>query len=110
MVGSPVSPTNAVLRFLINSTTDVFEPAFSFVNFSVISRYALRDGRTKTFKDILSFVIIPLLGFISIFAMWLEIEETALKFGLWWAMFGILYLGYKTKGFRYPAPQHNEHE
>jgi len=23
-------------------------------------------------------------------------------------MFGILYLGYKTKGFKQPAPQHNE--
>lgn len=82
--------------------------AFTFVNLSVISRYALRDGRTKNIKDILSFVVIPLLGFISIFAMWLEIEETALKYGLWWAMFGILYLGYKTKGFRQPAPQHDE--
>ena len=82
--------------------------AFTFVNLSVISRYALRDGRTKNFKDILNFVVIPMLGFISIFAMWLEIEDTALKFGLWWAMFGILYLGYKTKGFKHPAPQHNE--
>ncbi|WP_291391040.1 APC family permease [Acinetobacter sp.] len=82
--------------------------AFTFVNLSVISRYALRDGRTKNIKDILSFVIIPMCGFLSIFAMWLEIEETALKFGLWWAMFGILYLGYKTKGFMQPAPQHNE--
>lgn len=82
--------------------------AFTFVNLSVISRYALRDGRTKNLKDIFSFVIIPLLGFICIFAMWLEIENTALKFGLWWAMFGILYLGYKTKGFRHPAPQHDE--
>lgn len=84
--------------------------AFTFVNLSVISRYALRDGRTKNFKDIFNFVIIPLLGFFSIFALWLEIEETALKYGLWWAMFGILYLGYKTKGFKYQAPQHNEHE
>ncbi len=82
--------------------------AFTFVNLSVISRYALRDGRTKNIKDILSFVIIPMCGFLSIFAMWLEIEETALKFGLWWAMFGILCLGYKTKGFKQPAPQHNE--
>ncbi|MBI1451124.1 MULTISPECIES: APC family permease [Acinetobacter] len=84
--------------------------AFTFVNLSVISRYALRDGRTKNFKDIFSFVIIPMCGFLSIFAMWLEIEETALKYGLWWAMFGILYLGYKTKGFKHPAPQHNEFE
>ncbi|AYA04105.1 APC family permease [Acinetobacter sp. WCHAc010034] len=82
--------------------------AFTFVNLSVISRYALRDGRTKNMKDIFSFVVIPMLGFLSIFAMWLEIEETALKYGLWWAMFGILYLGYKTKGFKHPAPQHNE--
>jgi amino acid transporter len=82
--------------------------AFTFVNLSVISRYALRDGRTKTAKEIINFVVIPMLGFISIFAMWLEIEETALKYGLWWAMFGILYLGYKTKGFKQPAPQHNE--
>jgi hypothetical protein len=49
-----------------------------------------------------------MLGVLSIFAMWLEIEEPALKYGLWWAMFGILYLGYKTKGFKHPAPQHNE--
>ncbi|ALH94189.1 APC family permease [Acinetobacter equi] len=82
--------------------------AFTFVNLSVISRYALRDGRTKTAKEIFNYVIIPLLGFISIFAMWLEIEETALKYGLWWAMIGIMYLGYKTKGFKQPAPQHNE--
>ncbi len=82
--------------------------AFTFVNLSVISRYALRDGRTKSLKDILNFVVIPLMGFISIFALWLEIEDTSLKYGLWWAMFGILYLGYKTKGFKYSAPQHNE--
>ena len=84
--------------------------AFTFVNLSVISRYALRDGRTKNLKDILNFVVIPLMGFISIFALWLEIEGTSLKYGLWWAMFGVLYLGYKTKGFKYNAPQHNEHE
>ncbi|MFU9047749.1 APC family permease [Acinetobacter tibetensis] len=82
--------------------------AFTFVNLSVISRYALRDGRTKSTKEIINFVVIPMLGFLSIFAMWLEIEETALKYGLWWAMFGILYLGYKTKGFKQPAPQYHE--
>ncbi len=84
--------------------------AFTFVNLSVISRYALRDGRTKTSKDIINFVIIPLLGFISIFALWLEIEDTSLKYGLWWAMIGVLYLAYKTKGFRIPAPEHNEYD
>jgi len=84
--------------------------AFSFVNFSVISRYALRDGRTKTAKDIFNYVVIPSLGFASVFLMWLEIDEMALKLGLAWAVLGVAYLAYKTRGFRYPAPQHNEHE
>jgi len=27
-----------------------------------------------------------------------------------WAAIGVGYLAYKTRGFRYPPPQHNEHE
>lgn len=84
--------------------------AFSFVNFSVISRYALRDGRTKSAKDITNYIVIPLLGFASVFMMWLEIDAMALKIGLIWAAIGVGYLAYKTRGFRLPAPQHNEHE
>lgn len=84
--------------------------AFSFVNFSVISRYALRDGRNKSVKDVINYIVIPLLGFASVFLMWLEIDETALKIGLIWAAIGVGYLAFRTRGFRYPAPQHNEHE
>lgn len=84
--------------------------AFSFVNFSVISRYALRDGRNKSPKDIINYIVIPLLGFTSVFLMWLEIDPTALKVGLIWAAIGVGYLAYKTKGFKYTAPQYNEHE
>nr|WP_088822226.1 APC family permease [Acinetobacter apis] len=83
--------------------------AFSFVNLSVISQYALREGRTKTPKDILNFVIIPMLGFLAVGALWLQIDSVALKWGLVWAFFGILFLGYKTKGFKIPPPQyHND--
>jgi amino acid transporter len=84
--------------------------AFSFVNFSVISRYALRDGRNKTPKDILNYIVIPTLGFIAVFLMWLEIEAEALKWGLIWGMIGVAYLAYKTGGFTRPAPQYNEFE
>ena len=76
----------------------------------MISRYALRDGRTKNLKDIFNYIVIPLLGFASVFLMWLEIDATALKIGLIWAAVGVGYLAYRTRGFRYPAPQHNEHE
>lgn len=81
--------------------------AFSFVNLSVICSYCFRDGRTKTLKDIVNFFIIPMLGFISIGALWLEVEDTSLKAGLTWAAIGIVYLAWMTKGFRKAAPQHH---
>jgi len=83
--------------------------AFSFVNLSVIAKYALQERRTKSVPDIVRFVVMPLLGFASIFALWLEVEETSLKSGLIWGALGILYLGYKTRGFKQPAPQFDEH-
>ena len=98
------------LEHIVNLISFGALTAFSFVNFSVISRYALRDGRTKNFKDIFNYIIVPTLGFASVFLMWLEIDEMALKLGLAWAVIGVAYLAYKTRGFRYPAPQHNEHE
>ncbi|MDH0495931.1 APC family permease [Comamonas aquatica] len=82
--------------------------AFSFVNLSVICSYGFRDGRLKTPKDILNFFVVPLLGFISIGALWLEVEDTSLKAGITWAAVGIIYLAWLTKGFRKAAPQLHE--
>ncbi len=81
--------------------------AFSFVNLSVICSYGFRDGRMKTPKDFLNFFVVPLLGFISIGALWLEVEDTSLKAGIAWAAVGIIYLAWLTKGFRKPTPQHH---
>lgn len=80
--------------------------AFSCVNLCVISQYALRENRTKTPKDIINYVVIPSLGFIAVGALWLEIDHTALKWGIIWGVAGILFLGYKTKGFKIPPPQY----
>lgn len=80
--------------------------AFSFVNLCVVSQYVLREGRTKTPADICRYLVIPMLGFISIGALWIQINHTALQWGLVWAVIGILFLGYKTKGFKIPPPQY----
>ena len=82
--------------------------AFSFVNLSVICSYGFRDGRLKTPKDFMNFFIVPLLGFISIGALWLEVEDTSLKAGIAWAAIGIVYLAWMTKGFRKAAPQYHD--
>lgn len=82
--------------------------AFSFVNLSVIAKYAVRDGRYKTPTDFLKYVLMPFLGFLCIALLWKEIEATALQAGLIWAGIGIVYLAYITGGFKRPAPVHNE--
>ncbi len=82
--------------------------AFSFVNLCVISQYALREGRTKTPKDIVNYVVIPMLGFIAVGALWLQIDHVALKWGIIWGVAGVLFLGYKTKGFKTHPPQYKQ--
>ncbi|MDO4440846.1 MAG: APC family permease [Moraxella sp.] len=84
--------------------------AFSFVNLSVIFRYVLRDKKVNTAKDILSYIIVPVLGFISVFLMWLEVDSQTLKVGLAWASLGFIWLGIKTAGFKKPVPQYREED
>ncbi len=73
------------LEHIVNLISFGALTAFSFVNFSVISRYALRDGKNKSVKDIINYIIVPTLGFASVFLMWLEIDKLALQIGLAWA-------------------------
>ncbi|MDO4450949.1 MAG: APC family permease [Moraxella sp.] len=84
--------------------------AFSFVNLSVIFRYAVRDKRVANFKEIVNYVVVPALGFIAIFLMWLEVDGTTFGVGLFWAFLGFIWLGVKTGGFKKPVPQFKEED
>ena len=84
--------------------------AFSFVNLSVIFRYAVRDKKVANLKEITNYVIVPALGFIAIFLMWLEVDGTTFGVGLFWAFLGFIWLGIKTGGFKKPVPQFKEED
>ncbi|MCL1622988.1 APC family permease [Moraxella sp. Tifton1] len=85
--------------------------AFSFVNLSVIFHYAFRNNHLiKGGKDIFNYIIIPIAGFISVFLMWLEVDGTTFKVGLFWAAIGFAWLGVKTHGFKKPVPQFKEED
>lgn len=84
--------------------------AFSFVNLSVIATYVIREKRYKTFKDLVMYLIVPLLGFIGVALMWKESEPIAIKMGLIWAAVGLVYLAFMTGGFKRHPPSHNEFE
>ena len=82
--------------------------AFSFVNLSVLAEYMWRQGRWHSTGDVLRYVVTPVLGFISVAAMWLQVEAVSLTSGLIWGSVGLLYLGFITRGFREAAPQYRE--
>ncbi|KGD72178.1 putrescine/spermidine ABC transporter [Tatumella morbirosei] len=82
--------------------------AFTFVNLSVISQFWIREKRNKTLKDHFSFLILPLLGAITVGALWFNLEESSMVLGLIWAAIGIIYLAVVTRSFRLPVPQYSE--
>ena len=82
--------------------------AFSFVNLSVLAEYMWRQGRWHSTGDVLRYVVTPVLGFISVAAMWLQVEAVSLTSGLIWGSAGLLYLGFITRGFHEAAPQYRE--
>ncbi|WBM72205.1 APC family permease [Buttiauxella sp. WJP83] len=79
--------------------------AFTFVNLSVFNHFWRREGRNKTWKDKLNYLIMPLIGAATVAVLWINLEETSLTLGLVWAAVGLVYLAWLTGRFRKPPPQ-----
>ncbi|HET9647894.1 MAG TPA: APC family permease [Microlunatus sp.] len=79
--------------------------AFSMVNLSVIKHYAVDRGRRHSARDVLSFVLLPLVGFIATAWLWTSLSGLTLVVGLTWAAVGFGYLLVLTRGFRRPTPR-----
>ncbi|HKN02881.1 MAG TPA: APC family permease [Buttiauxella sp.] len=82
--------------------------AFTFVNLSVISQFWIREGRNKSIKDHINYLVLPLCGALTVGALWLNLEESSMILGLIWAAIGLTYLAFVTRRFRNPVPQFNE--
>ena len=82
--------------------------AFSFVNLSVLAEYMWRQGRWHSPGDLLRYLVTPVLGFMSVGAMWLEVEPSSLSSGLIWGSIGLAYLAIITSGFRRTPPQYDD--
>ncbi len=82
--------------------------AFTFVNLSVISQFYIRERRNKTLKDTVNYLVLPVMGALTVGALWLNLERTSMTLGLVWAAIGLLYLAFVTRRFSQPVPQYNE--
>lgn len=79
--------------------------AFTFVNISVISCFFIRERRNQSTKDIINYLLQPLIGTALISILWLHLANSSLILGVLWGTIGFVYLTYLTKGFRRPPPK-----
>lgn len=65
--------------------------AFSSVNIAVFIHYFIHQNK-RSFGGYISYVLMPLLGSVFLFFMWLNLEKTSLFIGIVWSIIGIIYL------------------
>ncbi len=82
--------------------------AFTFVNLSVIAQFWVREGRNRSMKDHVQYLLLPLIGTLTVGALWLNLEASSMKLGLVWGAIGLVYLAWVTRRFRDPVPQYRE--
>ncbi|MFU2316858.1 APC family permease [Rahnella sp. PCH160] len=79
--------------------------AFTFVNLSVISQFYIREKRNRTLKDHINYLVLPVIGALTVGALWLNLEASSMTLGLVWAAMGLAYLAFITNAFRKQPPQ-----
>jgi amino acid transporter len=77
---------------------------FIMVNFSVISHFFIR-GRQRRGKDLVRNLILPLIGAGTLVFVFIFIDSTAKILGLAWLAIGLVYLLFKTRGFKTLPPE-----
>lgn len=82
--------------------------AFSFVNLSVIAQFWIRERRNQGWRDHLHYLVLPLIGVLTVGALWVNLEASSMKLGLIWGAAGLIYLLMVTRCFRQPVPQYRE--
>lgn len=84
--------------------------AFTFVNLSVISHFAVREKMHRTPKGFFDYVIMPLIGAGLVGVLWINLELSSLIMGASWFLIGLAYLVFLTKAFKVAPPQYKAEE
>lgn len=82
--------------------------AFTFVNLSVVMQFYIRDKLNCTLRDICNYLILPVMGILTVGILWVNLERSSMRLGLLWTLLGLIYLAIMTRIFRLPVPQDNE--
>ena len=91
-----IAPTLELISSLINFGALI---AFTFVNLSVIAHFVFKHKRYKTKKDILDYIIMPMLGAGLTGLLWINLSTESFLVGIAWTGIGFVYLLFLTKFF-----------
>lgn len=72
--------------------------AFTFVNVAVIAWYAIRQGRRRTFKDIVTYIVFPVIGVALTVVLWVNLSVETLTQGAIWFAVGFVFLLIVSRG------------
>lgn len=78
---------------------------FIMVNVAVINHYYIRGGNRAGAKNKIMYLILPLLGVITLVIAFFFLGNGAKILGVIWLVIGIIYLAIKTKGFKELPPE-----
>lgn len=81
--------------------------AFMFVNISVFFQFWIRDGKRGGVKNVLRYIVAPLVGLGAVLWFFTKLDVNALVLGTAWVLVGAIYLAILTRGFRRPTPSMN---
>ncbi|WP_397536860.1 APC family permease [Rummeliibacillus pycnus] len=84
--------------------------AFTSVNLCVISHFVIREKKHRTVKGFFNYLVMPILGALSVGILWFNIERSSLIMGIIWFSIGFVYLLYLTKAFSKAPPQFKEED
>lgn len=78
--------------------------AFTLVNVSVIFHYFVRN-RKRGMGNTIKYLLLPGIGALFDFWLFIHLDADALELGLVWAAVGFVYLLFMTQGFRRQPPE-----
>lgn len=92
------------LDFIISIINFGALTGFVLVNLSVIGCYFVRKKKRRGMKNIVSYLILPLLGACICAAVWLGLDSSSKILGFIWLFVGVVYLAITTNFFRKLPP------
>lgn len=84
--------------------------AFMMVNLSVIVHFFVRSNIRQGAKNLMKYLIMPGIGFITCFALWISLPMNSKLVGGSWLVAGVIYIAIWSKGFKKKFKLHGEME